>query len=93
MKMNIILLTATKCEPKGKNAYTRLDYINLDNKNQSSKVKGNIVQVLFAKAEAFDNIPSDVVGDKCTAVIELNNNLKANVKALETSKHGTISLV
>lgn len=92
MQFNAIIMTVTKCQPKDKNPYCRIDYINLDKKVQSDNIKGQIVQTLFAKVEAFDKIPADVLKDPCKINLEMNNNLKAYVTGI-TTKNGTISLV
>lgn len=101
MTMKIMILTITKCCPKGKDPYTRIDYIVTDNDKviSSDKCKGHIVAPMFITGtNAFDNIPANVVGQEVIAVVETKDNPRNPMKpyvqtTMLKTKNGDISLL
>ena len=64
MEMKMRILTVTKCSPKGKEPYTRLDYVLTDKEkmSKSDKVKGTIVAPMFFSGhDTFDKIPEEII--------------------------------
>lgn len=101
MNMSIMILTCTKCCPKGKDPYTRLDYICTDTKKMvsSEKCKGRIVAPMFISGtKAFDSIPESIIGTEVIAVLETKDNPRNPMKPyvqtnMLKTKNGDISLL
>jgi len=70
MNTKIMILTVTKCSPKDKEPYTRIDYISLDKGSTSENVRGHIVAPVFMNGHTvFDKIPSNFIGQELVANI------------------------
>lgn len=98
METNIMIVTVTKCSPKDKESYTRIDYVPLDRKVKSEKVKGNFVAAMFSNTVAFDKLTEDYfyipVKAKISYVANPSNMMKPRARLESiTSKNGTINLL
>ncbi len=74
MELKVNLTTITKCCPKGKEPYTRIDYIATDKPCKSEKVKGYIVLYAFLPITAFDKLDEKMVNKECTLMVETVEN-------------------
>ena len=61
MELKVNIVTITKCTPKGKEPYTRIDYIATEKPCKSDKVKGFIVSFAFLPADAFEKLDKDLI--------------------------------
>lgn len=99
MELKMIILTVTKCSPKGKEPYTRVDYVLTDKLSKSDKIKGSIVAPMFFTGfDAWEKIPEDIIQQNVTGIIETRDNprnpLKPFVQLTQiVTKNGIIDLV
>ena len=99
MELKMRILTVTKCSPKGKEPYTRLDYVLTDKMSKSDKIKGSIVAPMFFTGfDVWDKIPDNVIQSEVTGIIETRDNprnpLKPFVQLIRiVTKNGPIDLV
>ena len=93
------ILTVTKCSPKGKEPYTRVDYVLTDKMAKSDKIKGSIVAPMFFTGfDVWDKIPEDIIQQNISGFIESIDNtrypLKHFLKLTQiVTKNGIIDLV
>lgn len=74
MELKVNIVTITKCTPKGKEPYTRIDYIATDKPCKSDKVKGFIVSFAFLNASAFEKLNEKLINNECVLLIDTVEN-------------------
>ena len=98
-ELKICILTITKCQPKDKNPYTRIDFIPLTSNIKSENIKGAPVSPIFCHIDAFNKIPEDIILKECVAKIThkpINGNpfkSRAVLESITTKDNGTINLL
>ena len=96
MELRMKIVTVTRCRPKDKTPYTRIDYLPLDKGTVSENVKGSIVAPIFVSGlETFDKIPESIINEDVIGLIEYKGDTmkpKATLIGIKT-KNGTIDLV
>lgn len=100
MEMKIRVLNVSKCEPKDKEPYTRMEYVSIEEDKiiKTEKCKGYILNPVFMKVDVFDKIPADIINQDVIAVLSAIDNPRNPLKpyvqitALKT-RNGTINLV
>ncbi len=96
MELRMRIVTVTRCRPKERDPYTRIDYLPLDKGTKSENVKGVIVAPIFVTGlETFDKIPESIINEDVTGIIEYKGSTmkpKATLIGIKT-KNGTIDLV
>lgn len=74
MELKVNIVTITKCTPKGKEPYTRIDYIATEKPCKSDKVKGFIVSFAFLPADAFEKLDKDLINNESVLLIDMVEN-------------------
>ena len=75
MELKMKIITVTKCSPEGKDPYTRIDYIALDQDIKYEKIKGKPVKAMFISGlGAFEKIPTSVIDTEVYVTLEYEEN-------------------